>query len=305
MARAAARVSLRLRLVNLFLRLFEKPYLAWEKRHTRARRRLRFASRFFLGPWRARYHETELAGLPAIEARCDPAGPGTLLWFHGGAFVLGSRRTHRKLAGALACEGACRVLLPDYRLAPEHPFPAAQDDALACYRALLRDCPADSIAIGGDSAGGGLAFSLLHAIGAEGLPKPACILAFSPWTDLTLGSPWLERNARADPMLPASRMREVAALVLAGADARDPLASPVFGAFDNPPPALIQVGDSEILRGDAEAMAERLKASGGEVALQIWRGTPHVWQIIAGWLPEADAALEAAGVFLRRNLPQR
>lgn len=279
-------MSLRLRLLTLGLRLFEKPYLARETDVARARRRLRVASRCFLGapvPWR----ETVLAGLPCIEAGEGPP----LLWFHGGAYVQGSRHTHRKLAQALAFHGRCRVLVPEYRLAPEHPFPAAAEDALACWRAL----PGPA-AIGGDSSGGGLAFALLHMIGRG----PASVVAFSPWADMTLESPTLAANAEADPMLPVGRMAEIRDLVLAGGDPRDPRASPVFGDFAGAPPALILAGSTEILLGDAQALAARTGAR-----LVVRPGHPHVWPIFHRWLPEADAALAETGAFLRAQLTGR
>jgi epsilon-lactone hydrolase len=283
-----ARPSLRLRLLNFGLRLFEKPYLVRETDVTRARRRLRLASRFFLGapvPWR----ETTLAGLPCIEAGAGP----TLLWFHGGAYVQGSRHTHRKMAQALALHGGCRVLVPDYRLAPEHPFPAAAEDALACWQAL-----GEPAAIGGDSSGGGLAFALLHMIGTG--PRPACVVAFSPWADMTLQGPTLTTNADADPMLPAARMAEIRDIVLAGADPRDPRASPVFAAFPDPPPALILAGTTEIVLGDAETLARNTGA-----ILTLRPDHPHVWPIFHRWLPEADAALAETGAFLRAHLTAR
>lgn len=281
--------SLRLRLINLGLRLFEKPRLARETDPLRARRRFRRATRLLLGA-DVEWGWTRLAGMPCIAAGEGPV----LLWFHGGAYVQGSPLTHRKLAQALAREARVRVLLPDYRLAPEHRFPAAPEDALAAYRALLADQPPGRLAVGGDSAGGGLALALVHMIGQAGLPMPAAAVAFSPWADMTLTSPTLRLNAGADPMLPVSSLAAVRDLVLAGADPRDPRASPVFGDFAAAPPALILAGSTEILLGDARATAARMPRA----SLQVWPEAPHVWPMFYRWAPEARAALRETGAFL-------
>ncbi|HEU0220867.1 MAG TPA: alpha/beta hydrolase [Paracoccaceae bacterium] len=298
-------MSLQLHFVNLALRLFEKPYLARVQDPAEARARLaQLAEIWFVRPAGASYQEARLGKIRALEAsqgRVDRRR--ILVWFHGGAYFQGSPETHRHLGAALSGLTGARVLLPDYRLAPEHPFPAAIEDALASWRALMEAGydPA-RIAVGGDSAGGGLAFGLLHLLQEQGLAVPACLIAFSPWVDLTLSGASLERNALADVMVPASRMAEVRDRYLAGADPADPRASPVFGRFRDPPPALIQASRAEILEDDATALAHRLTEAGGQVRLEFWRDTPHAWQLFQGWLPEADAALDAAGAFLRRHL---
>jgi acetyl esterase/lipase len=301
-------MTLRLHGLNLYLRLVEKPWLARVRDPAELRRRFeQSARRWFAEPEGARYLDLSLAGLRCLEASAGPvAQRRLLLWFHGGAFVQGSPATHRHLAAAISARSGARVILPDYRLAPENPFPAAIEDARAVWRALREAGygPAE-IALGGDSAGGGIAFALLHLIAAAGPERPACILAFSPWVDLTLTAASLTRNARADPLLPVSRMEEVRTLWLAGADPRDPRASPLFGRFPDPPPALIQASRIEILEDDATAMAARLRDAGGAVRLEFWKETPHVWQIFQGRLAEADAALDSAGGFLRRHLGER
>jgi len=226
-----------------------------------------------------------------------------ILYLHGGAFVAGSIRTHRHLAAYLAGAAESRVLLPEYRLAPEHPFPAGLEDALRVYRHLLDSgYEAGTIALAGESAGGGMVFSLLLKLAAEGLPRPACVVAFSPWTDLTLTRGSLRRNARRDVMLPARRFPEVVAEYLQGALSTEPLASPVYGTFQDPPPALILASKSEVLRDDAVAIADRLRAAGGDVALELWRDMPHAWPVFVGLVREAEASVNRAGAFIARHV---
>lgn len=296
-------MSLGLAALDLILRLREKPYLARAADFPQARARMeREAAR--LGPLPAGLRETTLAGRPAL--RLDPPlGRPTLLWLHGGAYCLGSPRTHARMATALAKRSGAGLVLPAYRLAPEHPFPAAHDDACAAWEALAAEIPPDRIAIGGDSAGGGLALALLRQLIARKAPLPAGVVAFSPWTDLTGAAASLRVLARRDALLPAARFQEIGALYLAGADPRDPRASPRFGAYPGAPPVLIQSSRAEILRDDARAMAARLRAEGVLVRHDEWRLTPHVWQIYAGLLPEADQALDAASAFLRQRFDNR
>lgn len=226
-----------------------------------------------------------------------------ILYLHGGAYIAGSIRTHKHLAAALAGAAGVRAVVPDYRLAPEHPFPAALEDALAAYRHLLAaGYQADEIAIAGDSAGGGLAFALSLALEAEALPPPACIVAFSPWADMTGAAPSLRRNAHRDAMLPARRLDDVVGMILGDRDRANPLISPVYGTWSAPPPALILASRSEILADDATGLAARLKSCGGDVHVELWRGLPHAWPIFRGRLHEADRAISGAGAFLARHL---
>jgi acetyl esterase/lipase len=236
-------------------------------------------------------------------SRGRPDRRRVILYLHGGAFLAGSIRTHRHLAAYLAGAAGVRTLLFDYRLAPEHPFPAALGDALCAYRHLLRSgYEARHIALAGDSAGGGLVFSLLLKLAGLGLPQPACVVAFSPWTDMTMTRGSLRRNARRDMMLPVRRFREVIGHYLQGTMTTEPLVSPVYGEFDNPPPAMITASKSEVLRDDAVAMADRLREAGGDVALELWKDMPHGWPIFAGVVPEADQTVERVGRFIARHL---
>jgi len=221
---------------------------------------------------------------------------GTLLYLHGGAYIFGSAKTHRRLAAKLAEDSALTAYSVDYRLAPEPPFPAAIDDCLTAYQALLGR-GIRNITIAGDSAGGGLALALLHIILAKGLPKPRAVVAFSPLTDQTMQSQSLKDNAQSEAMLPAERMGEVRDMYITE-DFKNPLASPLFGDFKNAPPVFLCVGTHEILRDDTLAMAAKLRAQNVPVTLEILENAPHVWPFFHGRLPEADATLKKVQTFL-------
>ena len=289
--------------LDAWLRLTEKRRLAREGDVHRVRARMeRLAARYPL-PDPERWSSAPLGRLPAFR-RAEPGARATLLWFHGGAYCLGSAATHAGLVGALARRAGLAAVLPEYRLAPEHPFPAAADDAEAAWTALVAEGTApERIVLGGDSAGGGLAFALLHRLAATGAPMPAAVVAFSPWTDMTLSGASLTALARRDAFLPAARLPEVRDQYLGAADPRDPRASPALGRFPGVPPVLLQAGTAEILVDDARRMAERLAADGVAVTLDLVRGAPHVFQAFAGILPEADAALDRAAAFVAQHAP--
>jgi acetyl esterase/lipase len=295
-------MSPQLAAIALFLRLVNKPMLAGARDLGALRASFeRRAATLFRAPRSARFAE-EAGPPPLLWADGGPVAPGVaLMHLHGGGFVMGSPRTHRHLGAALSAACGARCALPAYRLAPEHPHPAALEDALAAYAALTRR--GLRVALSGDSAGGGLGFALTPAARAAGLPDPACVVAFSPWCDMTVDSPTIEANARADAMLPASRIREVAAMRMGALDRRDPAASPIFATYDRPPPpALILASRREILAGDAAAMAATLRRAGGVVRLDWSPDAPHAWPIFCGLAPEADAAVTAAGRFIAEHL---
>jgi len=225
-----------------------------------------------------------------------------VLFLHGGAFIIGSPKLYRHLTWRLASAANARLLAVDYRLAPEHPFPAALEDAFTAYNWLLtRGADPCRIAVVGDSAGGGLVFSLLLRLRDEGYPLPAAAAALSPWTDLALTGASLRLNATCDPMLGADDPPLFVSDYLAGADPRAPYVSPLYGDPAGLPPTIIQVGSDEVLRDDAVRMADRMRAAGCHVELEIWPRMPHVWHVFVPLIPEARRAIERVGAFVRER----
>jgi acetyl esterase/lipase len=236
-----------------------------------------------------------------------PAASGdrrVLLYFHGGAYQMGSPATLRHLVALLAAAANARALSVDYRLAPEHPFPAAVDDAVAAYRWLLAtgSDPAQII-VAGDSAGGGLALGSLVALRDAGEPMPAAAVLLSPWTDLALTGESLTTRADVEMMIKPAGMPETAGLYLAGADSRHPYASPLYADLTGLPPLLIHVGDAEVIRDDSTRLAVKARAAGVPVTIEVWDEMPHVFLAFAGFLPEADHAIEQIGGWLAERLP--
>ena len=236
------------------------------------------------------------------------AAPGTdtgrvLLFLHGGGYELGSVRSDGELAARLGRASGMRVLFPEYRLAPEHPFPAAIDDVVAAWRWLRtgQGLSAPSIAVAGDSAGGGLAVALLVAARDAGEALPAAAALLSPTVDLTSsGASMTERDGQ-DPVSTPAMLRQFAADYLAGADPKTPLASPLFASLAGLPPLLIQVGTADLLLSDSERLATAAAEAGTDVTLQIGEGLPHVYQLLLG-TPEAAQATEQIGKFLQARV---
>lgn len=235
-------------------------------------------------------------------------GPGaggdqTIYWLHGGGYCIGSINTHRGLLARISAASGVRVLAIDYRLAPEHPFPAAVEDAVAAYRWLLSTGvdPAQVI-IGGDSAGGGLTVATLLALRDAGEPLPAAAVCISPWTDLALTGGSLKSKADADPMITNDGITRVRDAYVGDADPREPLASPIYADLSGLPPMLIQVGENEVLLDDSTRLAERAKETGGEVTLEVWPDMIHVWHFFAAMLPEGQQAIERIGEWVRERV---
>ena len=253
-------------------------------------------------PRGARQQPGNLGGVAGEWVTASDKPAGTLLYLHGGGYFACSPVTHRAITGSLALRGF-RVFAAEYRLAPEHPYPAAVDDGLNVYKALLAQgvSPLTTV-IAGDSAGGGLVLAVLLAARAEGLPMPSSALLFSPWTDLAGTGDSLKSNLRRDPMLRGERIFEATAFYVNGADPKNPLISPLYGDLTGLPPLCIQVGDSEVLLDDSTRLAARASAAGVRVSLKIWKNVPHVWQLFQMFLPEARAALAEASAFAKANL---
>jgi monoterpene epsilon-lactone hydrolase len=232
----------------------------------------------------------------------SPAEPpiATLLYLHGGAFFCGSPRACRSIAASFASAGFA-VFSPSYRLAPQHPFPAALEDAKSAYKALVARDARQPIVIAGDSAGGGLALSLMVALRDEGVPLPSAAALFSPWTDLAVTGDSARLNESKDAVFSRRMLKIAARNYLRDASSKNPLASPVYGELRGLPPLLLHVSAEEILRDDAVRLSERAKVSGVEALLQVWDTVPHGWQLGAGLLPEAGRSLALAAEFLRRH----
>jgi acetyl esterase/lipase len=227
----------------------------------------------------------------------------TILYLHGGGYVIGSPSTHRGLAERLSKAAGARVLVIDYRLAPEHPFPAPVEDATKAYRWLLASgVAASNIAVAGDSAGGGLTAATLIALRDAGDALPAAGICLSPWVDMEGIGESMTLRAELDPMVQKEGLLGMAGLYLQGADPRSPLAAPLYADLHGLPPLLVQVGTSETLYDDATRLAERAKAAGVNVTLEPWDEMIHVWHLFAEMLPEGQKALDRIGEFVRQHV---
>ena len=233
----------------------------------------------------------------------DMQADRTLLYVHGGSFVLPRGCLHDGLAGDLARVARARVLALDYRLAPEHPFPAAVEDVVGAYHALLgTGVDPGSLALVGDSAGGGLALAALLRLRDEGAPLPAAFVAIAPWADLTLSGDSLIANADSDPFMSDIEYISVfAELYLQGAAADHPLASPALANLDGLCDTLVHAGSADMLLDDARRIVDGIRRAGGRARLDVWRNMPHVWQRM-NFIPEAECSLESLGQFLRARV---
>jgi acetyl esterase/lipase len=232
--------------------------------------------------------------------RIPARGHRRRLYLPGGAYHLGSPARLRGLVALLSAAAQARMLSVGYRLAPEHPFPAAVEDALTAYRWLVAGGQdTRQVVISGDSSGGGLALATLVALRDVGDPLPGAAAVMSPWTDLDLSGESLRSRAAVEVLLTPDGAREAADWYLAGQDPRHPYASPLYADLHGLPPVLIQAGDAEILRDDSVRFAAAARVAGVDVTLEIWPEMPQVWHAFAGLLPEADEAVERIGRWLR------
>jgi monoterpene epsilon-lactone hydrolase len=245
----------------------------------------------------------EVGGVDGVEVTVQGNEPErVILYFHGGVYVIGSAATSVPLVGDLVRRSGVKAITLEYRLAPEHPYPAAVEDARAAYEGLLgQGIDPGRIALAGESAGGGLAVATLLALREAGTPLPCCAFLMSPYADLTLSGETMAEKKVVDPVLTPEGLRVRVPEYVAGADASDPLISPIFGDLRGLPPLLIQVGSHEILLSDALRLATRAAMTDVPVTLEVTPGAPHVFQGFAGLLDEASAALDRASVFLRSH----
>ena len=297
-------MSIRAEIVRLGLRWFLKPTNHPGVTITRRREQIGNFQRWVPQP--PAHTETiadESGGVPVMRVRTPESDPDRhILFLHGGGYVTGSPDLYRHVLWRFAAAAEAEIAAVRYRLAPEHPFPAALDDALAAWRGLLDTGAEPSrTAFLGDSAGGGLALCLALRLRDAHEPLPAAIALLSPWTDLAVTGDSLRTNAAADPMQNPDDVPFLASRYLDGADPRDPYASPLYGDPTGLPPTLIQVGSDEILRDDAVRMAARMHEAGCEVELEIWQRMPHVWQTFASVMPEARRAIARVGAFVRQK----
>ena len=251
----------------------------------------------------------------AADVKCEPVSadgvpaewivpPGAephrvLLYLHGGGYVIGSINSHRAMIARIARASRARAIAIDYRLAPEHPFPAAVEDATRAYRWLLAQGNfARNMVIAGDSAGGGLTLAVLATLRTAGDPMPAAAVTISPWTDLERTGDSMRSNAGRDQTVDVEDLGEMARMYLGTSDPKNPLASPLYADFRGFPPLLIQVGAAEGLLDDSTRVAKRAKAAGVEVELEIWEDMVHVWHIYAKLLPAGQEAIDKIGKFI-------
>lgn len=224
-----------------------------------------------------------------------------ILYLHGGIYMVGSATTHRRMVSYIARKAGMRALIPNYRLAPEHPFPAAVEDATMIYRKMLeKGIAAEKIAIGGDSAGGGLTMATLLALKDAGDPLPGAAFLMSPWLDLAAQGETLVTRATLDPWFDPENMPEMVQRYCGDEDRKNPLVSPLYGDLRGLPPTLIQVGDHEILLSDSTRMADRLSDAGCKVTLQVWPEMWHVFQYFIGQMPESKEAIADIATFLKK-----
>ena len=249
----------------------------------------------------ASVRQVDAGGVPSEIVSAEGASSDTVtLYLHGGGYVIGSPRTHREFARRLSAASQAQVLVIDYRLAPEDPFPAPVEDAVSAYRWLLDEGYApEKLSIAGDSAGGGLTAATLVSIRDQGLPLPACGVCLSPWVDMEGLGDSMTTRADRDPMVQKEGLVAMAGVYLADTDPRSPLAAPMYADLSGLPPLLIQVGGSETLFDDAIRLDEKARSAGVETTFEEWEDMIHVWHIFAPMLDEGQEAIQRMAEFMR------
>ncbi|MDD3764264.1 MAG: alpha/beta hydrolase [Nevskiales bacterium] len=289
--------------LRMFIRHGVRPWLGGRLPYAVQRGVATAVTSVCLAPRGMRHEAVQLGGVPCERVTVgEPKGRRTLLWIHGGGYCVGSSRTDRAPAGQFAKAAEATVIVPDYRLAPENPYPAGLDDVLAVYRALLDNGQdPDELAVGGDSAGGGMTVALAVAIRDAGLPLPRALVLCSPWADLRGVQPSYRSRAKRDPWLSPRMLRTWAEAYCASTPLDHPACSPLLADLAGLPPTLIQVGECEILHDDAVELDRKLRFQGGTSELHVYPDMWHVFFLQAGLLDPADAAVREIGDFLRRQ----
>jgi epsilon-lactone hydrolase len=290
--------SLQAHVTTWILKRKLKPKLALAENALDVRRLLRPEP--YKVPPSVRITPKTVGGVPGEWVEAAASSP-TILYLHGGGYVACTVATHRPITAGFALRGL-RVFAPEYRMAPEHLFPAAVEDAVAAYRGLL-DQGISNIVVGGDSAGGGLALAMMLALRDAGVELPAAAALFSPWTDLAATGESLIKNDDRCALFRGDKIGPGALYYLGTADPKNPLASPLYGDLKGLPPLLIHVGENEVLLDDSRRFAERARAAGVAVEIKVWPVVPHDWQLVPA-MPEAKQSMREAAEFLLRCVTQ-
>jgi monoterpene epsilon-lactone hydrolase len=298
------RISWNAELLRVALRIVNRRPGRRLQPAVKVRERLRRIEPFVPGPPKGTTtHALDADGISALridvpQARRDRC----VLFFHGGGYSYGNAALYQDFMWRVGTAVRASVVYFDYRLAPEHPFPAALEDAVRVARWVATQFDPQRIAFVGDSAGGGLVLSTVKKLRDQADTLPRAVVAISPWTDVALTGQSLRTNYKADPMMEASQFPEIAKRYLGNADPRDPYVSPLYGNAADLPPTLIHAGSDEVLLDDAVRMAEAMRAAGCEVELDVWPKMPHVWHLYARILPEGRQAIDRIGQFLERKM---
>jgi len=284
--------------VNLLIKLIRTSLFIEKlepKTHRESFERISNITKF---PRGVKYDKTIFEGMPAGWFTPEKILSDKVIYYlPGGGYFSGSHNTHRALIARLARASSCKAIGITYRKAPEHPYPAALDDAIKGYSALL-EMGHKKIIIAGDSAGGGLTAATMLRLKDEGLPLPSGAVLLSPWTDLTISGNSIQENKDVDPLLPADLLPVFAAKYYGQHDPKHPYISPLFGDFTGIPPVLIQVSDTETILDDSLRIARRMKGDGVNVNIEVWNDCMHVWQFLGGLMPEANRAITKIGDFV-------
>lgn len=296
--------SIQLRVFSAFTRAVIKPWVrrSTEPQAVRAAFE-RHAKRTHIHPPFATYRSGVVGNVPCLwVSRKAVTRDDVLLYIHGGGFIVGSPDTHKHMIADIVGALECEAVMPRYRLAPEHPFSAGFDDCLATYRGLLRrGLRPDQIVLGGDSAGGNLVLALLAHLSDTGADMPQSAFVLSPVVNLDAGYDSMRDNAKSEVLLVAERFQELGEMYLQGAEASDPKASPIHGAFAKCPPLLMHCSDGEVLRDDTLEMQRKLVGLGHDVLVRSFPNAFHVFHIMRGYFPEARAALDDVVAFIKAH----